>query len=205
MPPTILEELALRDAGHSTIAGIDEAGRGCWAGPVVAAAIILNADVLMNPALLAGVDDSKALSAIQRQKLYQRITSNALWAVGFVPAHVIDSHGILNATRLAMQIALLGLPTLADALLIDAVQLHSWPCSQQALIKGDARCLSIAAASIIAKVSRDRFMSTLSPHYPGYGFAEHKGYGTAAHAAALQRYGPTLQHRMSFRPLHSFS
>ena len=86
MPPTILEELALRDAGHSTIAGIDEAGRGCWAGPVVAAAIILNADVLMNPALLAGVDDSKALSAIQRQKLYQRITSNALWAVGFVPA-----------------------------------------------------------------------------------------------------------------------
>lgn len=205
MPPTILEELVLRDAGHDTIAGIDEAGRGCWAGPVVAAAVILNTAVLADPSLLAGVDDSKTLSASQRQSLYQRITSNALWAVGFVPAHVIDSYGILNATRLAMQIALLRLPILADALLIDAVQFQSWPCPQQALIKGDARCLSIAAASIIAKVSRDHFMSTLSPYYPGYGFAEHKGYGTSAHAAALQRYGPTLQHRMSFRPLHSFS
>ncbi len=203
MTPTILEELMLRNTGHQSIAGIDEAGRGCWAGPVVAAAVILNNTVLDDPMLLAGVDDSKALSALQRQRLYQRISGNALWAVGLVPAHIIDSHGILVATRLAMQIALLRLPILPDALLIDAVQLHAWPCPQKALIKGDARCLSIAAASIIAKVSRDHYMSTLSTYYPHYGFAEHKGYGTAAHVSALQRHGPTAQHRMSFRPLHN--
>lgn len=205
MPPTIVEELALYKTGHNHIAGIDEAGRGCWAGPVVAAAVILNQHVLADPALLAGVDDSKALSSLQRQRLYEQITRNARWAIGLVPAHVIDSHGILNATRLAMQIALLRLPVLPGALLIDAVTLHGWPCPQQAIIKGDALCLSIAAASIIAKVSRDRYMSTLGRSYPNYGFGEHKGYGTAAHAAALQRYGPTAQHRMSFRPLQALA
>ena len=202
MAPTVVEELKLRAAGHTLIAGIDEAGRGCWAGPVVAAAVILPDTVLDQPALLAGVDDSKALTAKQRATLYaQIIGSAAAWSVGVVPAHVIDSHGILAATRIAMQVALLSLPLLPNALLIDAVTLHGWPCPQQALIHGDARCLSIAAASIVAKVSRDRLMTALGGALPAYGFAAHKGYGTAQHAQALHAYGPTSQHRFSFRPI----
>jgi ribonuclease HII len=117
---------------------------------------------------------------------------------------VIDTHGILPATRLAMQVALLRLAQPADALLIDAVQLASWPCPQVSLIKGDARCLSIAAASIIAKVARDRMMSELGSHTPVYGFEQHKGYGTTVHANALRTYGPSGQHRRSFRPLADF-
>lgn len=202
MAPTVTEELRLRAAGHVRIAGIDEAGRGCWAGPVVAAAVVLPDAVLEQPALLAGVDDSKALTAMQREALFARVSEFAEgWAVGIVPAHVIDSHGILVATRLAMQIALLKLPALPDALLIDAVQLHGWPCHQQALIKGDARCLSIAAASIIAKVTRDRVMTALGKHMPLYGFEAHKGYGTAVHHRALLEHGVTTHHRRTFKPI----
>lgn len=202
MAPTVNEELRLRAAGHRVIAGIDEAGRGCWAGPVVAAAAVLPQAVLDRPELLAGVDDSKALSAAQRDTLYARVTQVAsAWGVGVVPAHVVDSHGILAATKVAMQVALLSLPALPDALLIDAVQLRDWPCPQRAIIRGDALCLSIAAASIIAKVTRDRLMAELGRHMPAYGFAAHKGYGTAAHASALARHGVTAQHRRTFRPI----
>ena len=202
MPPTVFEELNLCAAGYRTIAGIDEAGRGCWAGPVVAAAVVLPDTVLAQPDLLRGVDDSKTLSSQQRETLFTRITALAVsYAVGIVPAHVIDTHGILSATRVAMQVAILTLPLLPDALLIDAVVLHGWPCAQRSLIKGDARCLSIAAASIIAKVSRDRLMTRLGTHIPAYGFANHKGYGTAAHANALRTHGVTTFHRHSFRPI----
>jgi ribonuclease HII len=202
MIPTVLEELALRAAGYQQIAGVDEVGRGCWAGPVVAAAVVLHPEVIANPALLAGVQDSKTLSAQQRTALYDRILdASSGWAVGIVPPYVIDGYGILEATRLAMQVAILKLPCPPDALLIDAVQLHGWPCMQRSLIKGDARCLSIAAASIIAKVTRDRMMAALDTLSPCYGFAQHKGYGTALHQHALHVHGPSMYHRRTFRPI----
>jgi ribonuclease HII len=172
---------------------------------VVAAAVVLPQVVLEQPELLAGVDDSKALTALQRERLAKLILALAdEWAIGATPAHVIDTHGILPATRLAMQVALLQLPRPADALLIDAVRLEGWPCPQQSLIKGDARCLSIAAASIVAKVARDRLMAELGCRAPAYGFEQHKGYGTIVHARALRAYGPSEQHRRSFRPLADF-
>jgi ribonuclease HII len=205
MAPTVEEELKLLEAGHRRIAGVDEVGRGCWAGPVVAAAVVLPERALANPGLLAGVDDSKLLTPHERERLAERILALAEgWGVGAVPAYIIDAHGILGATRLAMQVALLRLPRPADALLIDAVTLAEWPCSQQALIKGDARCLSIAAASIVAKVARDRMMAELGRHAPAYGFERHKGYGTAAHERALRAHGPSPQHRRTFRPLADF-
>jgi ribonuclease HII len=205
MPPSVEEELILLSAGHRSIAGVDEVGRGCWAGPVLAAAVVLPEAVLRQPELLAGVDDSKALTAAQRERLAERITAMAdSWAIGAAPAHVIDTHGILAATRLAMQVALLRLPRPADALLIDAVQIEGWPCAQRSLIKGDARCLSIAAASIVAKVARDRLMADLGRRVPAYGFEQHKGYGTAVHARALRAHGPSPQHRRSFRPVADF-
>lgn len=205
MPPTVDEELQLWEAGYRRIAGVDEVGRGCWAGPVVAAAVVLPAAALRDPALLDGVDDSKLLSAREREGFAERILAVASdWGVGAVPAHVIDSHGILVATRLAMQIALLRLPHPADALLIDAVHLEGWPCAQRSLIKGDSRSLSIAAASIVAKVARDRMMTEIGRRVPAYGFEQHKGYGTAAHERALRAHGPSAQHRRSFRPLVDF-
>jgi ribonuclease HII len=205
MAPTVEHELKQWAAGHRRIAGVDEVGRGCWAGPVVAAAVVLPQAVLEQPGLLAGVNDSKALTANQREKLAERILTLAeSWGVGAVPAHVIDTHGIVSATRLAMQVALLRLAQPADALLIDAVHLEGWPCAQLALIKGDARCLSIAAASILAKVARDRIMSDLGRRAPAYGFEQHKGYGTATHEHALRVHGPSPQHRRSFRPLADF-
>jgi ribonuclease HII len=205
MPPTVVEELKLLDAGHRRIAGVDEVGRGCWAGPVVAAAVVLPAAVLSAPDLLAGADDSKMLTACQRERLCARILALADGCgLGAVPAHVVDTHGILVATRLAMQIALLRLARPADALLIDAVRLEAWPCPQRALIRGDASCLSIAAASIVAKVARDRLMVGLGRRLPVYGFESHKGYGTLAHERALRAHGPSTQHRRSFRPLADF-
>jgi ribonuclease HII len=205
MPPTVAEEYKLQSAGHRCIAGIDEVGRGCWAGPVVAAAVTLPSAILADPAPLAGVDDSKVLSPAERERLCVQIMALAeCWGVGVVPAHVVDTHGILAATRLAMQIALLRMKQPADALLIDAVHLDGWPCPQRALIKGDAQCLSIAAASIVAKVARDRMMVELGRRLPEYGFESHKGYGTAAHERALHRHGPSGQHRRTFRPLADF-
>jgi ribonuclease HII len=205
MAPTVEEELKLWQAGCRRIAGVDEVGRGCWAGPVVAAAVVLPERVLADPAQLAGVDDSKTLTATQREQLALRILGLAdAWGLGAVPAHVIDTYGILPATRLAMQIALLRLASPADALLIDAVRLEAWPFPQRALIRGDARCLSIAAASIVAKVARDRMMAALDRAAPSYGFAQHKGYGTAVHEQALRAHGPSPQHRRSFRPIAEF-
>lgn len=202
MAPTTQYEQALLSAGHGSVAGLDEAGRGCWAGPVVAAAVVLPPEVLAAPAALAGVDDSKQLPAAVREA-QQRLVYDLAGAVGVgvVPAHLVDAYGIVAATRLAMMTALLRLPRLPDALLIDALTLPELPLPQLPLIKGDARCLSIAAASVVAKVTRDRLMQTADRAYPAYGFAAHKGYGTAQHRQALERHGPCVLHRRSFAPL----
>lgn len=201
MAPTTQYEYELYRAGYRGIAGIDEAGRGCWAGPVVAAAVVLPLEVLTQPCL-AGVDDSKRLSAHQRETMYVQIQALATGiGLGIVPAYLIDMMGIVPATRLAMTIALLSLPCQVDALLIDALTLIGLSLPQRSLIKGDASCLSIAAASIVAKVSRDHLLCTADSAYPGYGFALHKGYGTAAHQRSLRMLGPCAFHRWTFRPV----
>jgi len=202
MPPTTEHERALLAQGHRRIAGLDEAGRGCWAGPVVAAAVVLGDAALQQPELLAGVDDSKQLTPAMRAQRYAQVRAAALGVgIGIVPAYLIDAFGIVPATRLAMLAALLQLPFLPDAALIDALRLPELTLRQEALVKGDARSLSIAAASIVAKVTRDRLMETAHRAYPVYGFAAHKGYGTVAHRRALARHGPCPLHRRSFAPL----
>ena len=178
--------------------GMDEAGRGPLAGPVVAACVVLGEDFEV-----MGVDDSKKLSAKKREELFAQITAKALaYGVGMADNNIIDEINILNATKLAMKRALketekmLGRPV--DLLLIDAVRLDDANRAQQSIIKGDASSLAIAAASIIAKVTRDRLMIRYDEEYPGYGFAGHKGYGTAAHYDAIAKYGITPIHRKSF-------
>ncbi len=201
--PTLEEEERLVLQGHTLIAGLDEAGRGCLAGPVVAAAAILPlADDCLR--LFAGVRDSKQLSAAQRERLYAVVMERAVGVgVGVVSVESIDRYNILRATRLAMQQALSALPARPSYLLLDALKLPAVRLPQLALIKGDARCLSIAAASIIAKVTRDRLMQTLDEQYPGYGFARHKGYGTAEHKRALAELGPSPAHRRTFAPVRA--
>lgn len=202
MPPDVQFEQEFCAAGYQHIAGIDEAGRGCWAGPVVAAAVVLPMKVLAQPLLLAGLDDSKQLGVARREAGYEQVYALAAGVgVGVVPAYLIDAFGIVAATRLAMTIALLNLPCPVQALLIDALVLGGISLPQQAIIKGDARCFSIAAASVVAKVTRDRLMRTAEQAFPGYGFAAHKGYGTAAHQKALGRLGPCNLHRKTFRPV----
>lgn len=206
MPPDYQHELAFVATGKQTIAGIDEVGRGCWAGPVVAAAVVLSDVVWHMPSILAGLNDSKQLSATQRDTLAHTIRQVARGiGIGWVSAHDIDCFGILNATKLAMQQAVMSLPLIPDALLIDAVSFPQWCIPQQALIKGDATSISIAAASVIAKVARDYAVAQYDCCYPGYGFAQHKGYGTAQHQAALAQWGPTPQHRRSFAPISHLS
>ena len=200
--PTLSYETQLWAKGYRHIAGLDEAGRGAWAGPVVAAAVILPPEEPDLPQLLAGVRDSKTLTAARREELLVPICKYALaWAVGVVPPAEIDSSGIVPATRLAMTQALEALSSRADYLLIDYLPLPDAALPQYNLAKGDARVLSIAAASVVAKVHRDRMMVDLEAHYPGYGFARHKGYGTAQHQAALADLGPCPVHRLSFAPL----
>ena len=193
----------MRARGYSLIAGVDEAGRGAWAGPVVAAAVILPLDRRDLARALRGVNDSKLLTPHQRARLFDRIQAVALAVgVGGAGPGEIDRDGIMAATRAAMQRAVAMLPLPPDALLIDALDLSSVvPLPQRHLNYGDSTSLSIAAASIIAKVSRDRAMAALEARHPGYGFARHKGYGTAAHRAALHQQGVSEQHRASFAPV----
>jgi len=201
-PDTTLEH-KLWGRGFAYIAGIDEAGRGAWAGPVVAACVVLP----RNPKALAGlslVRDSKSLSARQREICFEAIQSCA-WGISIGRASVteVDTFGILPATRLAMRRAIDQLSLQPEYLLIDAVPLPHVPVPQQAIIKGDRSCLSIAAASIIAKVARDRWMVQLDRRFPVYGFAQHKGYGTRQHRTALEAFGPTPYHRFSFAPIRN--
>jgi ribonuclease HII len=200
--PDTRHEQELYAAGCCRIAGIDEAGRGCWAGPVVAAAVVFSLETLRCSELLQHLNDSKVLSAARREASFAHIERSAEGiGVGIVPAYVIDGVGIVPATRLAMLVALLSLACRVDALLIDALPLPLTSLPQRVLIKGDACSSSIAAASIIAKVTRDRLMRTADQAYPAYGFAAHKGYGTAAHRRALHLHGPCALHRMTFRPV----
>lgn len=199
--PDLCEEIALYAQGFRLIAGVDEVGRGALAGDVVAAAVILPDDlgVLQR---LQGVRDSKQLTARQRSRLSATIQAEAIAiGLGRVPAQEIDRIGIAPATRQAMMQALAVLCIPPDFVLIDAIYLSGLRIPQKALIKGDARCLSIAAASVIAKVDRDGAMTRLDGDFPGYGFARHKGYGTLQHRQALALLQPCSIHRRSYEPV----
>ncbi len=186
------------------MAGLDEAGRGAWAGPVVAAAVILPPEPARLRRHLAGVRDSKALTPAEREALFPEILRVALAVgVGMAGPEEIDAMGIVPATRRAMERALEALGVAPEALIVDALSLPI-PLPQRVLVQADARCLSVAAASIVAKVTRDRWMVEMDRVYPGYGFAGHKGYGTPAHRRALQEHGPSPIHRRSFAPVRSF-
>jgi len=197
------EEMALHARGYRLVAGLDEVGRGALAGDVVAAAVILPVDagVLQR---LYGVRDSKQLSPRQRSICSKTIQAEALAiGLGRVSAQDIDRLGIARASLQAMMLAVAGLATPPDFLLIDAFRLPDLALPQKAIIKGDASCLSIAAASIVAKVWRDARMIELDAACPGYGFAQHKGYGTAVHCQALRLLRPCSVHRQSFAPVRA--
>lgn len=190
-------ENVLRKQGYTSVAGCDEAGRGAWAGPLVAAAVILP----VKPRL-AGVRDSKLLAAEVREVLYEKIILLAVaWNVSVIPVPDIDEHGVGDANLRALREAVLGLSRPADHVLSDAFDLAPFhvPCTP--VIHGDAAVYCIAAASILAKVTRDRMMHELHQTLPQYNFSRHKGYGTPEHQQAVARYGPSLHHRASFAPI----
>ncbi|MCW5864072.1 MAG: ribonuclease HII [Anaerolineae bacterium] len=203
LPDLQLERALLKECGAGCVAGVDEAGRGALAGPVFAAAVVLPLDDPHLPAALRDVRDSKLLSAAARERLFPIICDRAVaFGVGQADAATIDRVNILAATRLAMAAAIHALTPAAAALLIDGpIRLAAVALPQRGVIGGDRLSLSIAAASILAKVSRDRHMIALDARYPDYGFARHKGYGTAEHLAALAALGPCPEHRLSFAPL----
>jgi ribonuclease HII len=194
--PDFAHEARLRARGFELVAGVDEVGRGPLAGPVVVAAVILDPDHLPD-----GLNDSKKLTASVRERLFTEIMRHAHVAIASIPAARIDAINIRQATFEAMAEAVNGLAVRADFALIDGRDVPSLPCPAEALIGGDRRSLSIAAASIIAKVTRDRMMTLLAQTYPDFGFEKHMGYGTAKHLEALALHGPTPLHRMSFAPL----
>mgnify|MGYP002338714696 CR=1 FL=1 len=193
------------DLGHETdlggrVAGIDEAGRGPWAGPVCAAAVCLGPDAR---AALAGVTDSKALTRKRRDTLLERVRAHADVGVGWASAAEVDHHNVLQASLLAMQRAVAALAESPDHALVDGRQVPALACPAHCLVKGDRRSLSVAAASIVAKVERDRHMAILDARHPGYGWARNAGYGTAEHRDALARLGPSPEHRRSFKPVRA--
>ena len=192
--PDFSYEHAAKDKGYTLICGIDEAGRGPLSGPVVAAACILPLDVEIE-----GLNDSKKISAKKREKLFDIIREVAIdYAIGQASPEEIDRMNILNATMLAMRRAIAGLKTTPDFALVDGNCTRDFPIPATAVVSGDALSCSIAAASILAKVTRDRLCLADDAQYPEYGFAKHKGYGTAEHIAALRTYGPTPTHRRTF-------
>jgi ribonuclease HII len=189
-------ENALRRYGFVCIAGVDEVGRGCLAGPVMAGAVVLDPD-----RHIPGLADSKALTAIGRERLYDAIVTRALaWTVSAVEPPEIDEINIHQATLRAMQRAVHALAPLPDVVLVDAFRIPSLLMAQRGVVKGDRQCAAIAAASIVAKVTRDRLMDHLHATDPRYGFDRHKGYATADHLAAVARHGYSIVHRQSFRP-----
>jgi ribonuclease HII len=192
-------EATLMENGHRRIAGVDEAGRGPLAGPVVAAAVVLDAD-----AIPSGLADSKVLSAAARERLYDAICASADLAIAFASAMTVDRINIRLASLDAMRRAVLGLGVAADAALIDGRDVPAGLLlPADAVIGGDARSLSVAAASIVAKVTRDRLMARCEPVFAGYGLAAHKGYPTVAHREALKRLGPSRLHRKTFAPVRA--
>lgn len=198
--PSFVEEERLARQGCRFIAGIDEVGRGALAGPVVAAAVTLPGRLKGH--WLSQVRDSKLLTPNRRQYLFHHISEAATAVgVGVVSNEIIDIGGIVGATRLAMKLAIGKLAPQPDTLLIDYLLLPEVPLPQKAIVNGDSLCFSIACASIIAKVNRDRLMVELEAIYCGYGLKQHKGYGTQMHLACLRRLGPSPIHRRSFRPV----
>jgi ribonuclease HII len=189
-------ENALRRYGFVYIAGVDEVGRGCLAGPVTAGAVILHSE-----RHIAGLADSKALTAAARERLFDEIARKAVaWGVISVDPDEIDRINIHQATLRAMQRAVLALSPLPDAVLVDAFRIPDLPMAQRGIVGGDRRSAAIAAASIMAKVTRDRLMAVMHTTDPRYGFDRHKGYATADHLAAVAKFGYSVQHRRSFRP-----
>jgi len=198
--PSFTEEKILEAQGYRYIAGIDEAGRGSLAGPVVAATVILPSRI--DTPWLNQVKDSKQLSPAKRELLFHHIHEVAIsMGIGVVHHEIIDAKGIVRATRLAMKLAIGQLSPPPDFLLIDYMHLPEVPLAQKGVTNGDSLCFSIACASIIAKVSRDHMMIAFDETYPGYGLAQHKGYGTREHIACLCRLGPSPIHRQSFKPV----
>jgi ribonuclease HII len=189
-------ENTIRRLGFNLVAGVDEVGRGCLAGPVIAAAVILHPD-----RYIPRICDSKTVTALERAKLYEKITQAAVaWAVAGADSHEIDAVNIHQASLRAMQRAILQLAPLPDFVLVDAFRVPDLPMAQRAVIHGDASCTAIAAASIVAKVTRDRMMLELHATDPRYGFDRHKGYATRDHLDAVTRFGYSDVHRRSFRP-----
>lgn len=192
--PTFELEAAELQLHGGPVAGVDEAGRGPLAGPVVAAAVILDPERIPD-----GINDSKLLDEETREILYTRLKATAIFGVGIADVKRIDRDNILHATMWAMAQAVAQLPVTPKLVAIDGNRAPKLKCPSRTIVKGDARCLSIAAASIIAKVTRDRLMVALGAKHPGYGFERHKGYATAEHQDAIRRLGVTVHHRRSFR------
>jgi len=199
-----MPDFALENAFTGAVAGIDEVGRGPWAGPVVACAVVIHRDRL-SPGLAAALDDSKKLSAERRETLFQQLLSCCDHGLGEASVREIDDLNILQASMLAMRRAFDRLPRSADVALVDGNRAPDLPCPVETVIKGDSRSLSIAAASVIAKVTRDRMMQTLALTFPGYGWETNAGYGTAAHRTGLERQGITEHHRRSFAPIARYA
>jgi ribonuclease HII len=189
-------ENAIRRVGFNAVAGCDEVGRGCLAGPVVAAAVVLHPD-----RYVARIGDSKTVTALERVRLYDKITRSAVsWCVAAADCDEIDRINIHQASLRAMQRAVMGLSPLPDFVLVDAFRIPELRMAQRAIEHGDARCTAIAAASIVAKVTRDRMMLELHARDPRYGFDRHKGYATRDHIEAVSRFGYSEVHRRTFRP-----
>lgn len=196
--PGLAYEIALHDRGYQRIAGVDEAGRGPLAGPVAAAAVILPRGFAC-----PGLDDSKKLSAAKREHFYYLLTASldVIWKVATADHEEIDRLNILRATHLAMSRAVGALVPPPDHCLIDGLPVRDFPFPHDAIVKGDSISLSIAAASILAKVTRDRIMREIDLEFPQFGFAKHQGYGTKGHLEALRIHGPCRHHRRSFQPV----
>ena len=200
--PTRGREIRLWRAGCRRVAGVDEVGRGPLAGPVTAGAVVLQPHA--RPAWLHELRDSKQLSPTKRRRLASAIRDSAVdWALGWAAAQEVDSVGIVAATRLAMLRALAALSAPAEFVLVDGQNELRLGCPTEAIVRGDAAVTCIAAASVLAKVARDAWMAALDARFQGYGFRAHKGYGTAAHLAALRQQGPCPEHRFSFAPVRA--
>ena len=197
-----MPDFALERAAGGIVAGIDEAGRGPWAGPVVAAAVILDPATLP-PSLAGGIDDSKTLSPARRRDLYRGLLDRAEIGVGAASVREIEEGNILGATLTAMARALAALPRRPSAALVDGNRAPDLPCRVETVVGGDSLSLSIAAASIVAKVTRDEIMTRLSARYPQFAWERNAGYGTTEHRRALERHGPTPHHRRSFSPIRA--
>lgn len=199
MPDFTFEYEAIAE-GLSPVVGVDEAGRGPWAGPVVAGAAVLDPETLPDD-LRHGLDDSKKLNPEKREVLFDLLSNHAITGMGIASVAEIDEMNILAATMLAMRRAVDNLGVKPGMVLVDGNRLPDLPCPAEALVKGDGRCLSIAAASIVAKVSRDRIMADLAKHHPAYGWEKNAGYGTRQHQEGLANFGVTEHHRRSFAPI----